>query len=60
MKKKGLIKVTCIDCGHFITIRADKNKDKELREFGWEKKGDGWQCPHCYYAQKEAEGAIEK
>jgi len=52
MKKKALVKVGCIDCGHIITIRADKNKDKELREFCWEKKGDGWQCPHCYYEKK--------
>jgi len=55
MKEKGLIEVGCIDCGHIITIRADKNKDKELQEFGWEKKGDGWQCPHCYYEQKHLE-----
>jgi DNA-directed RNA polymerase subunit RPC12/RpoP len=50
-KRSDLIEVSCIDCGHIVTVDPDR-KEEHLHELGWEKKGGGWQCPHCYYERK--------
>lgn len=45
--------VRCIDCGHKTRVRSGE-VEKELEEMCWERKGDGWQCPHCYYRERES------
>jgi hypothetical protein len=51
MERRDLLAVCCADCGHIVTVRPDK-REQELKKLGWENKGEGWQCPHCYYNEK--------
>ena len=47
---EDLMFVDCVECGNMISVSANK-KDKELDESGWVRKGEGWQCSHCYYGE---------
>ncbi|MDI6886747.1 MAG: hypothetical protein QMD22_10515 [archaeon] len=55
MMKPNLVEVSCIDCGHVITLNQDQ-MEQHLEELGWKKKGAGWQCPHCYFFTNKEEG----